>query len=81
MNPVEEALVELDGRLQVDLSELGLASHSRYLVTKEPGGRLIFTPVAAPSEREQSLMTNAALRERIEANRADPSRMTRRPNR
>jgi hypothetical protein len=75
MSFVEEVLVELDDSLQVDLSGLGLAPHRRYLVTKESGGRLIFTPVAAASENEQMPLESAALRERIEANRADPSRM------
>ncbi|MEX1007052.1 MAG: hypothetical protein WD271_04315 [Acidimicrobiia bacterium] len=78
---METEFVELDGSLQVNLSGLGLAPHSRYLVTKEPDGRLILTPVAATSESEQSLTANAALRERIEANRADPSRMILRPSR
>ena len=81
MTPVNEVLVQLDGSLQVDLSELGLAPHDRYLVTKEPDGRLIFIPVTTADNTELSFMANAALRERIEANRADPSRMGPRPDR
>jgi hypothetical protein len=78
---VNEVLVQLDDSLRVDLRELGLAPHDRYLVTKEPDGRLIFIPVSTADNTELSFITNAALRERIEANRADPCRMTPRPDR
>ena len=75
---MEDVLVELDGRLRVSLGKLGLAPHSRYLVTKEPDGRLIFTPAAVVSEVEARFLGNTELLERIAANRADPSRMVRR---
>ncbi len=76
---MEDVLVELDGRLRVSLGKLGLAPHSRYLVTKEPDGRLVFTPAAVVSEMEARFLANTELLERIAANRADPSRMIRRP--
>ena len=76
---MEDVLVELDGRLRVSLGKLGLAPHSRYLVTKEADGRLIFTPAAVVPEIEARFLANAELRDRIAANREDPSRMVRRP--
>jgi hypothetical protein len=76
---MEDVLVELDGRLRVSLGKLGLAPHSRYLVTKEADGRLIFTPAAVVPEIEARFLANTELRDRIAANRADPSRMVRRP--
>jgi hypothetical protein len=75
---VDDVLVEVDGRLRVSLGKLGLAPHSRYLVTKEPDGRLIFTPAAVVSEIEARFLANTELVERIAANRANPSRMVRR---
>lgn len=75
---MEDVLIELDSRLRVSLGKLGLAPHSRYLVTKEPDGRLIFTPAAVVSEIEARFLANRELVERTTANRADPSRMVRR---
>lgn len=72
---MEDVLVELDGRLRVSLGKLGLAPHSRYLVTKEADGRLIFTPAAVVPEIEARFLANTELLERVAANRADPSRM------
>jgi hypothetical protein len=75
---MEEVLVELDGRLRVSLGKLGLTPHSRFLVTKEPDGRLIFTPAAVVPEIEARFLANTELIERVATNRADPSRMVRR---
>ena len=75
---MEEVLVEVDGRLRVSVRKLGLAPHSRYLVTKDEDGRLIFTPATVVSEIEAPFLANKELRERITANRADPSRLVRR---
>ena len=52
---MEDLLVELDGRLRVSLGKFGLAPHTRYLVTKEADGRLIFTPAAVVPEVEARL--------------------------
>jgi hypothetical protein len=76
---LEGVLVELDGRLQVSLGELGLAAHSPYLVTKEADGRLIFTPATELLDDEVHFLANTDLRQRIATNREDPSRMIRRP--
>jgi hypothetical protein len=62
----------------VSLGKLGLTPHSRYLVTKERDGRLIFTPAAVVPEIEARFLANTELLERIAANRADPSRLVRR---
>ncbi len=75
---MEDSLVELDSRLRASLGKFGLAPHSRYLVTKEADGRLIFTPAAVVPEIEAHFLANSELLERIAANRADPSRMVRR---
>jgi hypothetical protein len=75
---MEDSLVEIDSRLRVSLGKFGLAPHSRYLVTKEADGRLIFTPAAVVPEIEARFLANSELLERIAANRADPSRMVRR---
>ena len=76
---MEDLLIELDGRHRVSLGKLGLAPHSRYFVTKEADGRLVFTPAAVVPEVEARFLANTELRERIAANRAEPSRMVRRP--
>ena len=75
---MDDLLVELDGRLRVSLGKLGVTPHSRYLVTKEADGRLIFTPATVVPEIEARFLANTELLERIAANRADPSRMVRR---
>jgi len=75
---MDDVLVEVDARLRVSLGKLGLTPHSRYLVTKEADGRLIFTPAAVVPEVEARFLANTELVERIAANRADPSRMVRR---
>lgn len=75
---MEDSLVELDSRLRVSLGKFGLAPHSRYFVSQETDGRLIFTPATVVPEVEARFLANTELRERIVANRADPSRMVRR---
>jgi len=67
-------LVELDARRRVALGRLGKSEHSRYLVTEQPDGTLIFTPAVVMSEHEAALLRHPQLVEQIEADRKDPSR-------
>jgi hypothetical protein len=76
-----EQLVELDERRRVSLGRLGNPEHTRYLVVEEPDGTLVFTPAVVMSELEAKLLANHGLVERIAENRADPSRLVRRPRR
>lgn len=78
---VSELLVELDDRRRVSLGRIGRQEHTRYLVTEEPDGTLVFTPAVVLSELEAKLLVNDELVERILANRADPSRLVTRTRR
>ena len=69
-------LVELDSRRRVALGRLGNPEHSRYLVTEQPDGTLVFTPAVVMTAHEAALLRHPELVERIEADRADPSRAT-----
>ena len=66
-------LVELDSRRRVALGRLGKPEHSRYLVTEEPDGTLVFVPAVVMTAHEAALLRNPQLVEQIEADRADPS--------
>lgn len=68
-------LVELDGRRRVALGRIGKAEHTRYLVTEEPDGTLIFTPAVVVTEA--ALRRHPELAEEIKADQADTSRMVR----
>lgn len=76
-----EHLIELDDRRRVSLGRVGRPEHTRYLVREEPDGTLVFTPAVVMSELEAKLLTNPELVDRIQANRADPSRLVRRSRR
>jgi hypothetical protein len=76
-----DQLVELDERRRVSLGRIGRPEHTRYLVEEEPDGTLVFTPAVVMSELEATLLANRELVQRIEANRADPSRLVRRTRR
>lgn len=78
---MSELLVELDDRRRVSLGRIGRQEHTRYLVTEEPDGTLVFTPAVVLSELEAKLLANDELVERILANRADPSRLVTRTRR
>ena len=70
-------LVELDARRRVALGRLGKTEHSRYLVTEQPDGTLIFTPAVVMTQHEAALLRHPELVEQIEADQADPSRLVR----
>lgn len=76
-----EQLVELDERRRVSLGRLGRQEHTRYLVTEEPDGTLVFTPAVVLSELEVKLLANDRLVDRILANREDPTRLVTRTRR
>ena len=66
-------LVELDQRRRVALGRIGKPEHTRYLVTQETDGTLIFTPAVVVTEA--TLLHHPELAEQIKADQADPSRM------
>ena len=76
-----DQLVELDDRRRVSLGRLGRQEHTRYLVTEEPDGTLVFTPAVVLSELEVKLLANDELVASILANRADPDRLVTRTRR
>jgi hypothetical protein len=78
---VTEVLVELDDRRRVSLGRIGRQEHTRYLVTEEPDGTLVFTPAVVLSELEAKLLANDELVDSILANRADPTRLVPRTRR
>ena len=73
-----DILVELDGRRRVSLGKVGRPEHTRYLVSEEPDGSLLFTPAVVISELEAKLLANRDLVERIEENRRNPERLVKR---
>jgi hypothetical protein len=76
-----DQLIELDERRRVSLGRIGRPEHTRYLVEEEPDGTLVFTPAVVMSELEAKLLVNRELVERIEANRANPTRLVKRAQR
>lgn len=72
----EQVLVTLQDRSRANLGKL--AEHDRYLVHREPDGTLIWEPAEVLSATEVRLLADEGLRKVIAANRADPSRLTRR---
>lgn len=74
-------LVELDERRRVSLGRIGRQEHTRYLVTEEPDGTLVFTPAVVLSELEVKLLANDEVVDSILANRTDPSRLVKRTRR
>ena len=55
------------------MGRLGKPEHSRYLVSEEPDGTLVFTPAVVMTAHEAALLRNPELVAQIEADRADPS--------
>jgi hypothetical protein len=74
-------LLELDERRRASFGRIGRPEHRRYLVVEVADGTIILTPAVVMSEDEARFLASAALAERVEANRADPSRMIRRRRR
>lgn len=75
---MDEVVLELDGRRRVSLGRLGRPEHRRYLATEEPDGTIVLTPAVVMSALEAKFLANRKLVERVEANRASPSRLVRR---
>jgi hypothetical protein len=78
---MDQVLVELDRRRRVSLGKVGREEHTRYLVSEEADGSLVFIPAVVLSELEAKLLANRDLVERIEANRRDPERLVKRERR
>lgn len=76
---MDDILLELDERRRGSLGRIGRKEHRRYLVTEEPDGTIVLTPAVVLSEIEARFLANSDLVERVEANRADPRRLIRRP--
>jgi hypothetical protein len=72
-----DTLLELDDRRRASFGRIGRREHHRYLVHEEPDGTLILTPAVVLSELEARFLASPA-KERVDANRADPSRLVRR---
>ena len=68
-------LVELDSRRRCALGRIGHPEHSRYLVSEEPDGTLIFTPAVVVPAHEAGLLKHPELVERIYEAQRDPSVM------
>ncbi|KAA0234606.1 MAG: hypothetical protein JJLCMIEE_03079 [Acidimicrobiales bacterium] len=68
-----EVLIELDSRRRASLGKIG--HHDRYLASEQPDGTVILTPAIVISQLEARFMQNPALINRIEKNRATPSRL------
>ena len=76
-----EQLVELDERRRESLGRIGRQEHTRYLVTEESDGTLVFTPAVVLSELELKLLANDELVDEILSNRTDSSRLVKRTRR
>lgn len=66
---MEPQLVELDPRRRTTVR---LGRHSRYLVTEEADGSLIFRPAVIVTEDELALLNAPWLVEQIEKTMAEP---------
>lgn len=74
-------LIELDDLRGAYSGKVGRPEHTRYLVTEESDGTLVFTPEVVLDRLDSSLVANRALVGRIEVSRADPQRLVRRATR
>jgi hypothetical protein len=74
-------VIELDDRRRASFGRIGRPEHRRYLVTEESDGTIIMRPAVVMTELEARMLANPKLVRRIEANRADPGRLVRRPRR
>jgi hypothetical protein len=68
-----QQLVELDTRRRCALGRVGRPEHSRYLVTEEPDGTLIFTPAVVMTQHEAAILRHPDLIEQIKTAQADRS--------
>jgi hypothetical protein len=79
----QQQLVELDARRRCALGRIGRPEHSRYLVSEQPDGTLIFTPAVVMTEHEAALLRHPELANQIRAVQTDRSQLiesqTRRP--
>lgn len=73
-----QVVLEVDGRRRVTLGRLGRREHLRYLATEDPDGTIVLRPAVVMTELEAKMMADPQLVARIEANRADPTRMVKR---
>ncbi|PPF09988.1 hypothetical protein C5C86_13565 [Rathayibacter sp. AY1E4] len=75
-------LIQVDGRKRVSLGKL--AQHGQYLVTEEPGGRLVLEPAVVLTVAEQNFLNDprlvAALQETADTSTATDGRPARRHN-
>lgn len=65
----------------MSLGRIGWQEHTRYLVTEESDGTLVFTPAVVLSELELKLLANDELVDEILSNRTDSSRLVKRTRR
>ena len=66
-------LIELDARRRCALGRVGRPEHSRYLVTEERDGTLIFTPAVVMTAHEAALLRHPESAEPIRIAQADRS--------
>jgi hypothetical protein len=71
-------VLELDERRRASFGRIGRHEHRRYLVSEDPDGTITLRPAVVMTELEAGMLANTDLVERIEANRADPSRLVKR---
>jgi len=80
-----QPFLELDARRRASFGKIGRPEHRLYLVDVEPDGTIILRPAvvvpASTSDQEARFLGHPDLAARIEANRADPSRLVKRPPR
>lgn len=69
-----DIVLDVDDRRRVTLGKLG-RGHRRYLASEEPDGTITLRPATVITEAEARFLANRDVVERIEANRADPSRL------
>lgn len=74
-------LIELDSRRRVALGKIGNPEHSRYIVTEQPDGTLIFSPAVVMTEHEAALLRHPEIIERIQQLQSDPTKAVRAKNR
>ena len=68
-------VLELDERRRASFGRIGRHEHRRYLVCEDPDGTITLRPAVVMTALEAGMLANTNLVERIEANRADPSRL------
>lgn len=68
---------QLDSRKRISLA--AIATAEQYLVTTEPGGRIILEPAVVMSQVEMDYLSNKAARATVERSRANPEDAEERP--